>query len=110
MKLKYIRQQDKCDCGAACLSMISCFYGLYYPLQKFREITNTSKNGTSVYNIVEGSKKLGFNAEALKGSRQELLDAIRKSEITFPFVAHLMRGHFVIVSDEKKDSFMVLLY
>lgn len=73
--MKYIGQHDISDCGPACFAMISNYYGLRYPLQRFRELTRTGKNGTSLQGIIDGAKNLGFDAEALSGNYSELIEA-----------------------------------
>ena len=54
--MKYIGQHDISDCGPACFAMISNYYGLRYPLQRFRKLTRTGKNGTSLQGIIDGPK------------------------------------------------------
>ncbi len=99
--MKYIKQHDERDCGAACLSMISCYYGLKYPLAKFRDLTKTDRNGTNLYGMVDAATKLNFDAEALNGSFEELIEGIYKKEITLPFIAHITTPegmlHYVVI-------------
>ncbi len=104
--MKIIQQHDERDCGAACLSMIASYYGLNYNISKFRELTKTDRNGTNLYGIVDGAEKIGFKAEALSGSVNELLCGISAKEIKFPFIAHIVNQegmyHFVVVFGIKK--------
>ena len=98
LKIKLVLQHDYFDCGAACVSMISSYYGLYRPLQFFRKIVGTTKNGTTVFNMTEGIQKIGCNAEALMGDFSDLLKAKKDGEITFPCIIHLKNNHFVVLS------------
>ena len=102
MKYKLVYQHDERDCGAASLAMILACYGLKLPMAKCRELTNTDSEGTNVYGIIEGAKKVGLNAIALAGNVSELLEGIGEQEVTFPFIAHIvkdnMQGHFVVVT------------
>lgn len=100
-QMKIILQHDERDCGAACLSMIAAHYSLKLPISKYRELTKTDKSGTNLYGLVDGAEKLGFKAEALSGSPDELLDGIANGEICFPFIAHIVSEdamlHYVVV-------------
>ncbi len=107
-EMNYIGQHDISDCGPACLAMISNYYGLKYPLQRFRELTRTGKNGTSLQGIIDGAQNLGFDAEALSGTYDELIEAIQSHEVKLPCIAHYTKGHFVIISKIKKNSLVIM--
>ena len=98
MKILYIRQTDVKDCGVSCLMAIIRYYGGYVSREYLRDITNTTREGTSVYSLVECAKKIGMEARALKGDINKLNN--------FPLIAHVLLdeklGHFVVVV--KKNS------
>ena len=108
---KVIKQHDERDCGAACLSMIANYYGLKYPISKYRDLTKTDRNGANLYGMVDAARKIGFNAEALSGDIKELLDGIGNHEINFPFIAHIITEdamlHFVVVFGLKNGKFLI---
>lgn len=96
----HIKQQEKIDCGAACLSMVSQYYGYKGTLGYFRNIVKTDVNGANLYGMVEGAKKLGFDSEALEGDFVSLLDALENQSFTCPFIATVVSGdllHYVVV-------------
>lgn len=101
-EMKFIKQHEQRDCGATCLSMIASYYGLQYPISKYRELTKTDQNGTNLYGLCDAARKLGLEAEALSGNLSELLDGVRQGNITFPFVAH-------ITNEDKMQHFLVVL-
>lgn len=109
--MNIIKQHDERDCGAACLSMIAAHYGLKYPISKYRELTKTDQNGANLYGLCDAAKKLGFHAEALSGSIDELLEGINNGEIKLPFIAHIINEdymqHFVVVLNIKNDKFII---
>ncbi|MBR2350708.1 MAG: peptidase domain-containing ABC transporter [Clostridia bacterium] len=109
--MKYIQQHDERDCGAACLSMIASHYGLKYSISKYRELTKTDQNGTNLYGLCDAAQKIGFNAEALSGNIDTLLEAIDKADIKFPFIAHIINEdymqHFVVVLNIKNGKFTI---
>ena len=74
--MKLIRQHDERDCGAACLSMIASFYGLYLPITKCRKLTRTDFNGTNLYGLVDGAEQIGLSGNALEGTPDDLMREI----------------------------------
>ena len=95
MKIIYTKQTDLKDCGVSCLMSIVRYYGGYVRREYIRELTNTSKDGVSIYSLVEASPKLGLEASALNGD-------IKNISNNAPFMAHVLInnsfGHFVVVS------------
>lgn len=101
-KFPFVKQQDLKDCGVASLSMIIQFYKGYIPLEKLRDLTHTTKNGTTAYNIVETAKKIGFESYGIKVDN---LDNIK-----LPCIAHVTINnsfnHYVVIYEidyEKKQ-------
>ena len=109
--MKLTKQHDQRDCGAACLSMIAAHYGLNHPIATYRELTKTTQNGTNLYGLCNAAQQLGFNANALSGSPEELLDGIDKNDFSFPFIAHIINEdgmqHFVVVINIKNEKFII---
>lgn len=101
MKYKLVRQHDAKDCGAACLASICSNYGLKIKLSQSRELTETDINGTSIYNMVSGASKIGFDCEALSGDKESFLNYINSQKCTLPIVAHIINEeelyHFIII-------------
>lgn len=100
-KYPFVQQHDEKDCGAACLSMISEFYGLKLPIARFRELIKVDNLGANIYGLVAGGRKIGLDAEALEGTLEDLMEGILKNEIKFPFIARIvneqMFEHFIVV-------------
>ena len=93
--VKVVLQDGIKDCGICCLLSIIRFYGGEVPKEYLREITNTTKEGVSLYNLLEASKKLGFDAEGLSGKLENI------EENNLPCIAHIninnKRKHFVVL-------------
>lgn len=111
MKYPHITQHDEKDCGAACLSMISRYYGLKLPIAKFRNLIKVDSQGANIYGIVTGAQSIGLDADALEGNPDELFDGINKSEIHFPFIARIinenMFEHFIVVYRIKNGTAII---
>ena len=105
--IKLIKQHDERDCGAACLAMIATNYGYCMPFQKYRELVNTDRIGTTLEGLVEGSKKIGFKSDALKGNTSELLEAYKNKEIILPIIIHMKNNHFCVLYKIYKKMFYI---
>lgn len=93
-KISYVRQIAERDCGISCLSSIIKYYGGYVKREYLREITNTTREGVSLYSLKEGCIKLGIEAKAIQSD-------IKPLEKEVPFIAHILKdnlGHFVVIS------------
>ena len=85
----FTQQHEEKDCGAACLSMVSEYYGLKLPYARFRDWIKVDEQGANIYGLVTGGEKAGFIADALEGNGEELLEGITTGEIRFPFIARI---------------------
>ena len=92
--------------------MISEFFGLKLTGAKCRNLIQVDSQGANIYGIVDGSKQIGLEANALEADNlEELMDGIRTREVRFPFIARIltddMMSHFVVVYTLKGDKFTV---
>lgn len=77
--------------------MIINFYGGNLPIDQIRVLTKTDKNGTTAFHIIEACKSIGFNAEGIKTS----LEQLNKENLILPCIAHVVIDgkykHFVVI-------------
>ena len=93
---KYIVFQDgNKTCGAACLLSIIKYYGGNIGIDRLLELTNTTKDGTTFYNLQLASKEIGLVA---KGYKIDNIDLLKEINITF-FSQIVINNykHFVVV-------------
>lgn len=105
-KIELIRQHDARDCGAACLCMISSYYGRKYSMQHLRKLTNTSQEGISIFGMVEASELIGLKAEGMKGNIKDLCSLMLEDKN--PFVLHLKYNHFVVACGINAEFVQIL--
>jgi ATP-binding cassette subfamily B protein len=95
------------DCGICSLLSIIRYYGGDVSKEYLREITNTTKDGVSLYNLIEGAKKIGFDAIGVKGK----LENIEVNNL--PCIAHFIVSnsykHFVVIYKINKEKKQVTL-
>ena len=70
--MKVVLQDGIKDCGICSLLSIIRFYGGEVSKEYLREITNTTKDGVSLYNLIEGAKVLGFDAIGVTGKLENI--------------------------------------
>ncbi|PBJ06639.1 peptidase domain-containing ABC transporter [Flavobacterium sp. ACN6] len=63
IKNTHTLQLDRSDCGVACLLSIIKFYKGNYSLEKHRELSGTTSQGTTMLGLYEVANKLGFDAD-----------------------------------------------
>lgn len=91
-----VLQEGPYDCAAASLLSIIKYYNGYLNLESIREIISTSKGGTTAYDLIEGSKEIGFNSY---GKKVSFVD-IGKNKELFPVIAHVRKNnmyHFIVI-------------
>ncbi len=83
------------ECGSACLLSIIRYYGGNVSLEKILELTNTTKEGTTFYDLKVAALEIGL---AAKGYKLESINSLY--EIDKPFISQVIINnytHFVVV-------------
>lgn len=70
--MKIVLQDGIKDCGICCLLSIIRYYGGEVSKEYLREITYTTKDGVSLYNLLDASKKIGFESIGLSGNIDDI--------------------------------------
>lgn len=96
-KYPFVKQEGYKDCGVASLQMIIKYYNGYISLEDLREMTKTSKDGTTAFNLVKVAKKIGFSAKGVKCE----FDEITNSNLILPCIASVTLDksylHFLVI-------------
>ena len=95
-KRNLVIQEDYKDCGPACLAMIIKHYKGNVNIFKLKELCKTNKNGTNAYNLIEASKKCGFEAYGIRCNVNEF-----NKNMILPCIAHVVIDnsytHYVVI-------------
>lgn len=107
MKKNLIVLQDGAkDCGAACLRSIIQYYGGNVTLERLIELTKTTKEGTTFYNLKEASEEIGL---ATRSYRVNDIEKIK--EINIPFICQITKNnytHFIVVYKIKDNKLLIM--
>ena len=100
--MKVVLQDGFKDCGICCLLSIIRFYGGDVSKEYLRELTNTTKDGVSLYNLLYASIKLGFDSSGVMGTINEI------NVNNLPCIAHINVNksiqHFIVVYKINKEK------
>lgn len=81
MKFPSYIQLDGMDCGAACLQIISKYYGRYFSQQTMRELCHITRNGVSLRGISDAAETIGYRTIGTKLTWEQLQNDAMKREL-----------------------------
>jgi ATP-binding cassette subfamily B protein len=86
----YIQSEAK-DCGPSCLKIVARYYGGNVNIEYLRNISETTRGGTSLTGLIKAAEKIGFKAVGIKENFKAL-----KEEVPLPVIVHWDQEHFVV--------------
>ena len=105
-RYKCVKQHDVTDCGAACVATVCLQYKKETTITRLRELTGTDARGTTVLGIVETLEKLGFEAKAVRITREAF-----EEKFTLPCIVRVLTNegltHFVVIHKILKNHFLI---
>nr|AVH79429.1 cyclic nucleotide-regulated ABC bacteriocin/lantibiotic exporter [Tolypothrix sp. PCC 7910] len=87
----FFAQQSASDCGAACLVMVSRYWGKRFSVNRLRDIANVDRNGASLRGLLTTAESLGFATRPVKAS----LNQLAKQKL--PAIVHWEGKHYIVV-------------
>lgn len=91
----FYKQPDAKDCGPTCLRIIAKYYGKLISLQEIRNMSETTRSGSSLLKLSDAAEALGFKTVGA------MLDFKRLERAQLPVVVHWNKHHFVVVYNIK---------
>lgn len=98
VKTPTILQMEAAECGAASLSIILAYYGLWIPLEKMRQECGVNRDGVSASNIVKAARGRGCQASGYRWPAEMLKGAV------YPLLIHWEFNHFVVLEGIDNDK------
>ncbi len=97
----FFAQQSGSDCGAACLVIVSRYWGKKFSVNRVRDMANVDRNGASLRGLSAAAESVGFSTRPVKAS----LDQLAKQ--TLPVIAHWEGKHYIVVYEITKKTVIV---
>ena len=95
----FCKQPDAKDCGPTCLRIIAKHYGKTIPLQQIRNLSETTREGSSLLGLSDAAENLGFRSLGVQIDFKTLVE-----EVPLPCIVHWNKQHFVVVYDIVKSK------
>lgn len=90
-KFPFYKQADAKDCGPSCLKIISKYHNRNIPIQKLRDLSETTRAGSSLLKISDAAEKIGYRSLGVKISLKDLVEA------PLPCILHWNKNHYVVL-------------
>lgn len=98
-KFPFYKQPDAKDCGPTCLRIISKHYGKSLSLQMLRDLSETTREGSSLMGLSRAAEAIGFKTLAVKIDFNTLFE-----DVPMPCVVFWRKQHFVVVYKVEKSG------
>lgn len=94
-------QPDSKDCGPTCIKIIAKYFGKTISVEELRQLSETTREGTTLLNLSDTAEKIGFRTLGVKLSARTLKQA------TLPCILHWNSDHFVVLYQIKKNQYYI---
>jgi ATP-binding cassette subfamily B protein len=101
----FTQQHDQSDCGVACLLSLINYYGGSNSLEKLRELSGTTKQGTTLLGLYQAAKQLGFKAQGNEADIQAIID--HKEPLILHVVFEERLQHYVVCYGYENNTFII---
>ncbi|MCR4032991.1 MULTISPECIES: peptidase domain-containing ABC transporter [Flavobacterium] len=99
-------QLDQSDCGPSCLLSIIKLYNGNSSLEKIRELSGTTKQGTTMLGLYQAANQLGFTAEGCEADIQALIDHAAPV-ILHTLIDNQLEHYIVCYKYNEKEGFLI---
>lgn len=103
-RVPLVLQFEMVECGAASLSMILKYYGLYIGLPELRVACGISRDGSNMLSIKQAAINYNLDVRAYKAESQQLISIIRES----PGIIWWNHNHFLVLEKIANERFYLV--
>ena len=99
-------QLDQSDCGVACLISLIKLNGGINSIEKLRELSGTTKQGTTMLGLYQVANKIGFTAEGCEADLNALIE--HKQPLILHVVIENQLQHYVVCYEyDNEKGFLI---
>lgn len=95
-------QLDQSDCGVACLLSIIKFYQGNHSIEKLRELSGTTKQGTTMLGLYQVANNVGLKAEGCEADIPSLIE--HNQPVILHVVIDKQLQHYVLCYEYSKEK------
>lgn len=96
-----ILQDERAECGLACLAMVAAHFGHEISLANLRLKHPIESRGTTLQDLMNIATSIGLETRPIKCDLAEIAD------LAAPAVLHWDMSHFVVLASTRRDRFIV---
>ncbi len=100
-------QHDQNDCGVACLASIIKYYGGEVDIERIRNLSGSSVQGTTLLGLFQAANQLGFDAEGLAVDDIRKLDLLNHPSILHVVIDNQLQHYIVYYGKNRAKKFIV---
>ena len=100
-KFPNFKQTESKDCGPTCVKIIAKHYGKLINIQILRDLSETTRDGSSLLMLSDTFEKIGFRTIGVKTNLKKILES------SLPCILHWNKTHYVVFYKVKKDFFYI---
>jgi ATP-binding cassette subfamily B protein RaxB len=97
-----ILQQERSECGLACVAMIAAHFGRTENLQTVRAMAGGASRGSTLKDLIDVSHQLKLIPRALRLSMSDM------SKLRLPAILHWKMDHYVVLRSLSRSSATIL--
>ncbi|QKX07380.1 peptidase domain-containing ABC transporter [Aquimarina sp. TRL1] len=90
-KFPFYKQAESKDCGPTCIKIIAKHYGKTINTQSLRDLSETTREGSSLLGLSEAVESIGFRSLGVKIALHQL------QEVPLPCILHWNKVHYVVL-------------
>lgn len=98
-------QHDQSDCGIACLLSLIKYYGGSSSLEKLRELSGTTRQGTTLLGLYQTANQIGFTAQGNEADTKALIK--HGKPVILHVVINQKLQHYVICYRFENNQFII---
>lgn len=102
----FVKQHDATDCGAACLLMLTRYYGGYSSITRMREISGTSNTGTTLLGLCQAARTMGFDADGVKFDNIDEIKSFGQPCVIAVIINRIIQ-HYLVCYGYKNGKFII---
>lgn len=95
-------QVEHTECGVVALAIVFGYFGKWFSIEELREACGVSRDGSNAMNLLQYSRKQGFDCN---GYSLEIDDLKQLSD--FPAIIHWKFNHFVVLEKIRRNKFWI---